>query len=551
MFLLQLYLFNLYIEYLKKKKEHLGDIFDNYSYDALNRIKNVTFNADNSTSPTTFTKKRTVKFDKVDNIKELTSKVSNAPITKIEPKMTGDSKKLNQYTSFDGYGLSYDLNGNTTAQAGLSYTYNYRNQMVSVSENGSTTSYKYDAMGRRIEKTSSGNITRYFYSGNQVIEERDNNDKVTKQFIYGNGIDEVLRMDKYNADGTAIENSYNYHTNEIGSITAITNSEGEIIERYSYGLYGLPTIKNNSGDVIAKSSIDNEYMFQGRRFEKERGLYYYRSRHFDPTMGRFLQTDPLGYRDSMNMYQGMGMNGFNYVDPMGLKKVIVNSLMAAGGPSKSQMGSDGFMMTPTDSGKFRIFGSWAHSSSRYPAWSAVPWGSKLKERRGKLYIKVRGKWSLLSKYSNVTKTEIMDYYDDLYGKRILPDKWVFNDFGHLTFFYYKDRNNNKKLDKGKEKIHGEFIHSSPDTEAMTAQGQKVKLKHLYVSHGCIHIRPIDIDEILKKGYLKKGYEFIVHSYKAKSRDLRLSKVMLRVHMKFISFQERKKLLLSEMMGNNK
>ena len=58
---------------------------------------------------------------------------------------------------------------------------------------------------------------------------------------------------------------------------------------------------------------------------------------------------------------------------------------------------------------------------------------------------------------------------------------------------------------------------------MTAQGQKVKLKHLYVSHGCIHIRPIDIDEILKKGYLKKGYEFIVHSYKAKSRDLRLSK----------------------------
>jgi aspartate kinase len=74
-----------------EKKEHLGDIFDNYSYDALNRIKNVTFNADNLTSPSTFTKRRTVKFDKVDNIKELTSKVSNAPITKIEPKMTDDN----------------------------------------------------------------------------------------------------------------------------------------------------------------------------------------------------------------------------------------------------------------------------------------------------------------------------------------------------------------------------------------------------------------------------------------------------------------------------
>jgi len=84
-----------------------------------------------------------------------------------------------------------------------------------------------------------------------------------------------------------------------------------------YGLYGLPVIKNNSGNVIAKSSIDNEYMFQGRRFEKESGLYYYRARHFDPTMGRFLQTDPLGYRDSMNMYQGMNMNGLNFVDPLG------------------------------------------------------------------------------------------------------------------------------------------------------------------------------------------------------------------------------------------
>jgi len=44
------------------------------------------------------------------------------------------------------------------------------------------------------------------------------------------------------SSGKNIENSYNYHTNGIGSITAIINSNGEIIERYSYGLYGLPVI---------------------------------------------------------------------------------------------------------------------------------------------------------------------------------------------------------------------------------------------------------------------------------------------------------------------
>ncbi len=124
-------------------------------------------------------------------------------------------------------------------------------------------------------------------------------------------------MDKYDTSGTNIDKSYSYHTNGIGSITAITDKDGNIVERYNYGLYGLPVIKNNSGNVITQSSIDNEYMFQGRRFEKESGLYYYRARHFDPVMGRFLQGDSLGYRDSMNLYQGMNMNGFNFVDPMG------------------------------------------------------------------------------------------------------------------------------------------------------------------------------------------------------------------------------------------
>ena len=46
-------------------------------------------------------------------------------------------------------------------------------------------------------------------------------------------------------------------------------------------------------------------------------LYNYRARYFDPSQGRFLQTDPLGYQDSMNLYQGMNMNPVNFVDPWG------------------------------------------------------------------------------------------------------------------------------------------------------------------------------------------------------------------------------------------
>ena len=45
--------------------------------------------------------------------------------------------------------------------------------------------------------------------------------------------------------------------------------------------------------------------------------YYFRARHFDPIMGRFLQVDPMGYEDSLNLYQAFNMNGVNFIDPFG------------------------------------------------------------------------------------------------------------------------------------------------------------------------------------------------------------------------------------------
>jgi RHS repeat-associated protein len=305
---------------------NLGDIF---AYDEVNRLKNIKFNSPEPAVPETeqFEKQKSYLYDKVDNILAIVE-TQNEETTETANTLAGVNYQLNQYTTFDEWGLSYDQNGNTTQKGTQSFTYDYRNQLISATDLSTSLNYKYDALGRRIEKSIGGNTTKYFYSGNQVIEERDTSDNVTKQYIYGNGIDEIIRVDNYESGSPA---AYYYHTNAIGSVTAITDDSGNLIERVSYDTFGMPTFTDSSGETISSSTIDNEYLFQGRRYDRETNLYYYRARYYDPIMGRFLQTDPMGYNDSMNLYQGFNMNPLNFVDPWGELIFNGNRLEKVGG----------------------------------------------------------------------------------------------------------------------------------------------------------------------------------------------------------------------------
>ena len=268
----------------------------------------------------------TYQLDRVDNLLKILQNVDGQE-TEITTQMTTASKKLNQYSRFDQWNLAYDANGNLSKRGGQDFTYDYRNRMVSASESGTTVSFNYDALGRRIEKAGPQGTTRYYYAGNQVIEERNAAGQVTKQYIYGSGIDEVLRLDVYTGNTST---PYYFHTNQIGSTTAITDSDGNVVERVSYDTYGRPYFSDAEGQPLSSSSIGNTTLFQGREYDSETGLYHYRARAYDPVMGRFLQVDPLGYVDSMNLYQAFNMNPVNYLDPLGEDIVFV-----VGGPYKN------------------------------------------------------------------------------------------------------------------------------------------------------------------------------------------------------------------------
>ena len=115
------------------------------------------------------------------------------------------------------------------------------------------------------------------------------------------------------ADSSAV---YYYHYNALGSVVALSDSYGDSCQSYEYSAFG---------EVWASDPnfIANPYMFTGRRFDYETGLYYYRARYYNPYIGRFLQTDPVGYGDGINWYAYCGNNPLNFVDPSGLYSVEV------------------------------------------------------------------------------------------------------------------------------------------------------------------------------------------------------------------------------------
>ncbi|MBI9019305.1 MAG: hypothetical protein JEZ07_18790, partial [Phycisphaerae bacterium] len=215
----------------------------------------------------------------------------------------------------DNFGLAYDANGNLAHDIlGNRFTYDCENRMTQAVVGSTTWTYGHDLFGRRLSKSDGTATTSYVYDGTQVIAEYQGI-TLKKKYIYGPGIDQPIAL--IYVDGNT-ETWYYYLQDSLGNVIALIDDSGAIVETYEYTPFGTPTIKNASGTEIATSSVDNPYMFTGRRWDAETSTYYYRFRNYCPMLGRFMQNDPLGYVDGMNQYAYCGNNPGNWVDPMGL-----------------------------------------------------------------------------------------------------------------------------------------------------------------------------------------------------------------------------------------
>lgn len=325
--------------------------------------------------------------------------------------------------------------------------------------------------------------------------------------------------------------SYYLHRDAQGSTTAVTDQDGKLIERVTYGIYGAPTFWDYTQDpnnpvMRSHSVIGNDVLFQGRRYDQETGLYYFRNRYYDPIMGRFLSVDPLGYHDSMNLYQAFNNNPVNFSDPFGLAKVIIAAFSAVGGPHAATNTGARYEQTPTKAGSY-VIGTkpflYSNPYSRY-SYSKIPWNAPMRVNKNQLVeFKIGQKWETFGK---ITKQDVEDALKYLLreirrnqpptmalpGYINFPSQWVLNDYGHATIAYFDDKNNNGIMDSG-ERLENDMIHPTPLGELQKALGIPNNQIYLEGSHGCIHVTPDDIDTMIYKGYLRKGSKIVIHSYK--------------------------------------
>ncbi|MCV2886371.1 RHS domain-containing protein [Aestuariibacter sp. AA17] len=244
----------------------------------------------------------------------------------------------NRLLEYGDYQFSYDGEGNRIEKKALTsgerevYEYNGLNQLVKYqkfADNAATSPsvdyrYVYGPLGRRwakINNLNPSNQTAFYWAGSMMVGE--NIDGTERRYV-GDAIAPSMIVENGNV--------YHYLRDHLGTPQALIDQNNQIVWQAQYSSFG--EVAESASGVV------NNLRFSGQYHDRESGLYFNNARDYDPSLGRYIQSDQLGLFDGPNTYTYAHNNPLTYTDPTG-EFGLIGAGIGAGIDLLSQLASNG------------------------------------------------------------------------------------------------------------------------------------------------------------------------------------------------------------------
>jgi RHS repeat-associated protein len=236
----------------------------------------------------------------------------------------GVQKLAFNYSSFGELNSTFvalDDQKNSAQYAPNKYSFNVQNQLKEI-RNGVTgasiASYSYNASHQRVRKVvfTEPNKSKerfYLWQSNKIAAEVDGEGNIVSQYVYLNDGAKAQAI----AQLTAGDIFY-IHNEHRGAPAAMTDARKNVVWKASSNINGFAKVEESASGVELNLRLPGQY------FDAESNLHDNFHRTYNPSTGRYLQADPLGYPDGPDSYLYASGDPINRVDPLGLYDIDVH-----------------------------------------------------------------------------------------------------------------------------------------------------------------------------------------------------------------------------------